>query len=128
MDVIQFRDYCLSMTGAVESFPFDKDTLAFKVKGKIFALTSLKTWETGEGRVNLKCAPEKAEELRLNYPESVLPGYHMNKKHWNSVLMTAEELSEKRKFYLINHSYELVVSKLPKKKRREIRETQQHHE
>jgi predicted DNA-binding protein (MmcQ/YjbR family) len=122
MNIVQFRDFCLKKIGATESFPFDNDTLAFKVKGKIFALTSLQSWESGNPQVNLKCDPEKAQHLRDEFPERILPGYHMNKTHWNSVVMANSNLSEKKKFYLVNHSHELVVSKLLKKERTEIKE------
>ena len=80
MNIEELRDYCLSLPGAGEDFPFDETTLAFKVKGKIFALTDLEPPLS----VNLKCDPELAIELREHYP-AVVPGYHMNKKHWNTV-------------------------------------------
>ena len=113
--------FCEEKPGVTVAFPFDQDTLVFKVMGKMFALTSLSKWENGERRVNLKCDPEKALELRTQFPEEVLPGYHMSKKHWNTVVMDGNMLSRKRKFHLINHSYELVVSKLPKKLREELK-------
>jgi len=117
MNIEELRDYCLSKPQATEDFPFDKDTLAFKVKGKMFALTSLKKWEAGDYSINLKCDPAKAIEYRGKYPDEVFPGYHMNKKHWNTVVVDGSQLSPKFIKHLINHSYELVVSKLPKSKR-----------
>ena len=82
MHIETFREYCLSLHGTTEDFPFGKETLVFKVGGKIFALTHVDPFES----VNLKCDPEKAVELRERYP-AVQPGYHMNKKHWNTVIM-----------------------------------------
>jgi predicted DNA-binding protein (MmcQ/YjbR family) len=83
----------------------------------MFALTSLKKWEAGECSINLKCDPKKAIELREKYPDSIFPGYHMHKKHWNTVVIENSDLTEKFIKHLINHSYELVVSKLAKKDR-----------
>lgn len=121
MTIEEFRDYCLSKPGSSESFPFDDNVLVFKVLNKMFALTSLKKWEAGDYSINLKCDPVKAIELRERYPESVQPGYHMHKKHWNTVLIENSDLSEKYIRYLINHSYELIVSKLPKKDREKLK-------
>jgi predicted DNA-binding protein (MmcQ/YjbR family) len=117
MNIEDLRDYCLSKSGATEDFPFDEHTIAFKVMGKLFALTSLKKWEAGDHSLNLKCDPKKAIEYRELYPDEVFPGYHMNKKHWNTVVVDGPQLSSKFIRHLINHSYELVVSKLPKSKR-----------
>ena len=114
MNIDEFREYCLAKPETTEEFPFDNSTLAFKVMGKMFALTSLSSWEKGDHSINLKCDPHKAEVLREQYPDDVFPGYHMNKKHWNTVNIDQSALSEKYIRYLINHSYELVVSKLPK--------------
>lgn len=121
MTIEEFRDFCLSKPGSSESFPFDQDTLVFKVMNKMFALTSLKKWEEGEHSVNLKCDPAKAIELREKYPDFVFPGYHMHKKHWNTVVVEQSDLTEKFIKHLINHSYELVVSKLPKKDKEELK-------
>lgn len=122
MEIDVVYNYCLEKAGAKEDFPFDKDTLAFKVGGKIFALLSLSSWEAGERTINLKCNPERAEELRELY-EEITPGYHMNKKHWNTVwcknAVTFQLLKE-----LIDHSYELVFQSLPKKVREEIEDKQ----
>ena len=82
MNIEQIRTYCLSKKGTSEDFPFDEDTLVFKVLGKMFAAASLKWWEKGEAAINLKADPEYSEELRAEY-SSIRPGYHMSKKHWN---------------------------------------------
>lgn len=121
MNIEEFREFCLSKNGVTEEFPFNEDTLVFKVKNKIFALTSLQKWEKGDYSVNLKCNPDLAVELREKYPDDVLPGYHMNKKHWNTVHIQFTQLSEKYIHHLINHSYELVVSQLAKKLREELK-------
>mgnify|MGYP001038298832 FL=1 len=120
MNIEDLRDYCLSKPGATEDFPFDQHTLTFKVMGKLFALTSLKKWEGGDHSLNLKCDPKKAIDYREKYPDEVFPGYHMSKKHWNTVVVDGPQLSTKLIQHLINHSYELVVSKLPKAKRQDI--------
>jgi predicted DNA-binding protein (MmcQ/YjbR family) len=97
-----------------EEFPFDKNTLVFKVMGKMFALTDLDNFES----VNLKCDPERAVQLREEFP-SVQPGYHMNKKHWNTILMN-EGVSDRLIKEWIDDSYSLVVGSLPKKLRLEL--------
>ena len=112
MNIEELRNYCLSKTAADESLPFGPDTLIFKVCGKMFAGMGIE-WE--DTAINLKCDPEKAEELRSEYAD-IIPGYHMNKKHWNTVY-TDRGLDEKLIISLIDHSYDLVVSKLPKKVR-----------
>lgn len=91
-----------------EEFPFGEDTLVFKVMGKIFALTDVELFES----INLKCDPEKAVQLREEYP-AVVPGYHMNKKHWNTVLMN-EGLADRAIGEWIDDSYDLVVASLNK--------------
>lgn len=116
MNIQQLYDYCLAKKGVTEHFPFDEDTLVFKVLGKMFALTSLKEWEIGSAAINLKCNPKKAIELRELY-ESVKPGYHMNKTHWNTIHLHTNELPQSLIFELIDHSYNLVVQGLPKKLR-----------
>lgn len=113
MNIEEFREYCLSKPHTTEGFPFDETTLVFKVTGKMFALTNIDLFES----TNLKCDPEKAEELREQYPDYIFPGYHMNKKHWNTVSV---ELEDKLMMELINHSYELVYKSLPKKIRLEL--------
>jgi predicted DNA-binding protein (MmcQ/YjbR family) len=106
MDLEQFREYCLSKPGATEGTPFGPDTLVFKVGGKIFAITAL---DEVPARANLKCDPDLALELRDRY-EQVRPGYHMNKKHWNTVEIDAVIPDiEIRK--MIDHSYDLVAKR-----------------
>jgi len=119
MELESFRQYCLAKPGAAESFPFDEDTLVFKVMGKMFALTGL---EHPVFAVNLKCDPEWAEELREQYAE-VQPGYHSNKKHWNTISFEGS-LDDKFLCRLIDHSYELVVKKLPKREREVLEKMQ----
>jgi predicted DNA-binding protein (MmcQ/YjbR family) len=109
MDIETFRLYCLSKKGVSESFPFDDNTLVFKVMEKIFALTGL---DGDIFRVNLKCDPEKAVELRDEY-EEVQPGYHMNKRHWNSIDFGGDVNDTTLKSW-IDHSYDLVVKGLRK--------------
>ena len=116
MDIESYRAYCLAKPGTTEGFPFDQQTLVFKVMGKMFALTNVDLFTS----VNLKCDPEEAVRLREKY-DAVQPGYHMNKKHWNTVLMDGSIPDAKIKHW-INHSYELVVASLPKKLRVELAE------
>jgi predicted DNA-binding protein (MmcQ/YjbR family) len=109
MDLEIFRQYCLGKLAATEGTPFGEDVLVFKVAGKIFALAPL---DEVPATANLKCDPDLALELRDRY-EQVRPGYHMNKKHWNTVeLGSGIPDTELRK--MIDHSYELVVNSLPK--------------
>lgn len=114
MNIEQLRDYCLNKKAVTEEFPFDADTLVFKVLGKMFALVGLEKWENGEKSINLKCDPDYAEELRAEY-DSINPGWHMSKKHWNTVNLDSGEISPKFLTELIDHSYEMVVKTLPKK-------------
>ncbi len=114
MNIEDFRNYCMSKKEVTEHFPFDDDVLVFKVCNKMFALASLKQWEEGQGFINLKCDPNYAEELREAY-SVVKPGYHMNKKHWNSVYIHEGELSLDLVMQLIDHSYNLVLDSLPLK-------------
>ena len=116
MNIEQYRDYCLSKKAVTEHFPFNEDTLVFKVLGKMFALASLKKWENGDAFINLKCNPDYAQELRAQY-NSIKPGYHMHKRLWNSVYLHTGELSPKLITQLIDHSYNMVVKGLPKKLR-----------
>ena len=115
MNIEDFRIYCLSKKAVTEHFPFDEHTLVFKVMGKMFALTSLKRLPLS---ANLKCDPDKAITYREQYDGAIIPGFHMNKTHWNTCIL--EELSPDVLQYLINHSYELVVSKLTKKLKAEL--------
>jgi predicted DNA-binding protein (MmcQ/YjbR family) len=113
MNIESLREHCISKNNVTESFPFDDETLVFKVKGKIFALVSLE----GELSINLKCNPELALELRERY-QAVTPGYHMNKKYWNTVQLDGT-IPDKEVFSWIDHSYEEVL----KKSKRGIPET-----
>lgn len=115
MNIEQFREYCLSKKEVTEHFPFDEDTLVFKVCNKMFALTSLKKWEAGLAAINLKCDPDYALELRAQY-DSIVAGWHMNKKHWNTVNIY-QGISPKLLSDLIDHSYKMVIKGLPKKLR-----------
>jgi predicted DNA-binding protein (MmcQ/YjbR family) len=123
MHIEQLRDFCITKKGVTEHFPFDNVTLVFKVMNKIFALTGLDSWEKGEQKINLKCNPEKAEELRGEY-EGIIAGWHMNKKHWNTVLVNSADVSDVLVKELINHSYDLVVSGLTKKAKSELENLQ----
>ncbi|MFR9165381.1 MAG: MmcQ/YjbR family DNA-binding protein [Dysgonomonas sp.] len=114
MNIEELREYCLSVKGSEECFPFDEDTLVFKVLGKMFAYTFLEPRD-GQFAVNLKCDPEKAIELREKY-SSVVPGYHANKKYWNTVYLNGDA-SENEIQKWIDHSVEEVIKKLPKKLR-----------
>ena len=109
MDLTQFREYCLNKPLATEGTPFGSDVLVFKVGGKMFALAAL---DDVPPTVNLKCEPDVALDLRDRY-EQVSPGYHMNKKHWNTIeIGTGIPDAELRK--MIDHSYDLVAKRLPK--------------
>jgi predicted DNA-binding protein (MmcQ/YjbR family) len=110
MNLEYFYEYCISKEGVTEHFPFNEDALVLKVGGKMFLLSSLHSWETGSPKVNLKCDPEKAQELRAEF-EGIQPGYHMSKKHWNTVSIN-EDVSDSLVKELIDHSYELVFGKL----------------
>jgi predicted DNA-binding protein (MmcQ/YjbR family) len=109
MNIEQFRQLCLEKPGTTEETPFGPDTLVFKVAGKIFALAGMEPFTS----INLKCDPERAVELRELHA-GILPGYHMNKKHWNTVLMDGSVRDALVK-ELLEHSYALVVASLPKK-------------
>ena len=112
MNVEVFRAYCLQKKGVTEEFPFDEKTLVFKVMGKMFALCGL---ERIPAQVNLKCDPERSASLREEYDGAIVGAFHMNKLHWNSVIL--EEVPPKLVIELIDHSYDLVVSKFTKKLR-----------
>jgi predicted DNA-binding protein (MmcQ/YjbR family) len=111
MNSESFRAHCLGKPTATEGTPFGPDNIVFKVKGKMFALLA---FEEVPPRANLKCDPDLALELRDRY-EQVEPGYHMNKKHWNTIVLDGVIPDDEiRK--MIDHSYDLVVASLPKKK------------
>lgn len=121
MNIETLQDYCLSKKGTTADFPFDKHTLVFKVMGKMFALIGLEKWENGDRFINLKCDPDYALELRDEFPDDITGAYHMSKTHWNSLYLTGT-VPQKRVLHLINHSYELVVSKMTKKMKQELGE------
>lgn len=114
MNIEQLRQYCLSKKEVTEGFPFDADTLVFKVMDKVFALISLDKWDADNKGINLKCDPSYAEDLRAEY-SAITPGYHMNKKHWNTLDLSTDEVSPELLFELIDHSYDMVVKGMTKK-------------
>ncbi len=111
----EIRNHCLKKEKVTEDLPFDVSTLAFRIGGKIFLLTDI---DAEILSINLKCDPQKAIELRDNYPE-IRPGYHMNKRHWNTVLCEGN-LPRTMILELIDHSYGLVLASLPRKLKQEI--------
>jgi len=111
MDIEKIWKYCSQKNGVSESFPFNETTLVFKVGGKIFALFDVDNFQS----INLKCDPEKSIELREKY-SGIVPGYHMNKKHWNTVSVN-DDISDVLIYELIDHSYHLVYKSLSKKVR-----------
>jgi predicted DNA-binding protein (MmcQ/YjbR family) len=115
MNPAGLRDHCLSLTGAEETFPFGPETSVFKVGGKMFALSQL---GAASLRVSLKCEPSLAEALREAHP-AVLPGYHLNKRHWNTVILDGS-IADDAIRDMIEDSYDLVVSKLPRARRRAL--------
>jgi predicted DNA-binding protein (MmcQ/YjbR family) len=115
MNPTELRDQCLSFAGAEETFPFGSRTSVFKVAGRLFALSEL---GANSLRVSLKCEPELAEALREAYP-AVIPGYHLNKRHWNTVIIDGS-LPDETIREMIEDSYDLVVGKLPPARRRSL--------
>jgi len=113
MNIEQIREFCLKKKGVTEEFPFDEETLVFKVAGKMFLLASL---EAVPLQINLKCDPEKAIELREEY-KSIQPGYHMNKKHWNTIILNGT-VPTNHLLEWIDDSYSLVVAGLKKSERK----------
>ena len=113
MDIEAFRSYCLSKKGVTEEFPFGDSTLVFKVLGKMFALTDI-----GFESINLKVDPEEALELRERY-QAVQPGYHMNKKHWNTIVLDGS-VPDKLLMRWIDRSYDLVAAGLTKTQKRTL--------
>ena len=121
MESEQAVDYCRSLPGSTDGYPFGPEALVFKVGGKMYATLGDEPSSSGEGRsyrMNLKCDPGRAELLRQQYVD-VTPGYHMNKRHWNTVLL-AGDVPEDEILELIDHSYELVLDGLPKRLREEL--------
>lgn len=116
MNIEAFREYCLAKKGVTEGFPFDADTLVFKVGGKMFALTNLSDFDSG---IALKCDPEKAIVLREEFPDDITGAYHMNKTHWNNVKPNGRVpmllLHE-----LIDHSYLLVYNSLTRSQKLQV--------
>ena len=106
MNIEELREYCIKKENVEEAFPFDQDTLVFKVNGKMFLLSGISEYPV---QFNVKCDPDQALELRANHP-NVLPGYHMNKKHWNTVVCDGS-VSKKLLFQWIDDSYNLVAKK-----------------
>jgi predicted DNA-binding protein (MmcQ/YjbR family) len=111
----KLRDHCLALRGSAETFPFGPETSVFKVSGKIFAISRL---NENPLRVSLKCEPLLAEQLREAHA-AVLPGYHLNKRHWNTVVIDGS-LPERMIVDMIEDSYDLIVSKLPRSRRRAL--------
>lgn len=116
MNIEEFRNYCLAKPGTTEEMPFGPGVLVFKVMGKMFALADIEKFEN----ISLKCDPELAVELREQYDGRVIPGYHLHKKHWNTVIMDGSILNAIIRQW-INHSYDLVVSKLPMKEQEKLK-------
>ena len=114
MTLDSLRDYCLTKPLVTEELPFGPDTLVFKVARKVFALAGL---DQPELRINLKCDPARALELRDRYPDAIQPGWHMNKRHWNSVYPERDGLTDRLVKELIDHSYTLVIGGLSKRDR-----------
>lgn len=114
MNIESFRSYCLSLKGTEECMPFGDATLVFKVMGKMYALTGIELFSS----INLKCDPEEAVELRERY-DAVIPGFHMNKKHWNTILIDGRLPDSLIKEWTLN-SYDLVVASLAKKLKAEL--------
>lgn len=119
MNIEEARESCLAIKGASESFPFGDDTLVYKVMGKMFAYMGLES-KDGEFWLNLKCNPEKAIELREQYT-GIFPGYHSNKKYWNSIVLESDVPDSLIK-ELIQHSVDEVIKKLPKTKQTEYKD------
>ena len=118
MNIQHYFDFCLAKNAVTEHFPFDEDTLVFKVGGKMFALSSLREWELGNPSINLKGEPSRNQELCAEF-DGINPGFHMNKVHW----ITAEvnkDVPDSLIKVLISVSYELVLKSLPKKIQAEI--------
>ncbi len=111
MNLSSLNHFCLSLPGTSCDYPFDENVKAFRVSGKIFALLDDKSFDT----INLKCDPELALQWRNQFPD-VQPGYHMNKKHWNTVQLHGN-LSDERILEMIQHSYDMVIKSMPKSMR-----------
>jgi predicted DNA-binding protein (MmcQ/YjbR family) len=106
----QLRKLCLSFPGAYEDFPFGPETSVFKVEKKLFAISAL---AASPLNVSVKCEPELAEELRGSFPDAVVPGYHLNKRHWNTVLCDGGAVSDAMVRDMVEDSYDLIVAAMP---------------
>jgi predicted DNA-binding protein (MmcQ/YjbR family) len=106
----ELRQVCLGFPGAYEDFPFGPENSVFKVEGKLFAISALKRSPL---KVSLKCEPELAEELRGSYPDAVAPGYHLNKRHWNTVTLDGS-LPDEMVRDMVEDSYDLIVAAMPR--------------
>jgi predicted DNA-binding protein (MmcQ/YjbR family) len=113
----KFKNYCLNKKGVTECFPFDDETLVFKVGSKMFALTNINKPIL---EVNLKCEPFMSEDLRRDF-NAIKPGYHMNKKHWNTIILDGS-IQDDKLFFLVDLSYELVYKKLKKSEKEQLQE------
>jgi predicted DNA-binding protein (MmcQ/YjbR family) len=116
MNIEEFREYCLKKKAVTESFPFDETTLVFKVMNKMFAITDTED----DFKIAVKCDPDKVIDLRERYPNTVLPGYHLNKKYWNTIVIDGT-IPDKLLCEWIDDSYDLIVSSLPKFKQAELK-------
>lgn len=116
MNIEQLREYCLKKKAVTEEFPFDEQTLVFKVLGKMFVIAPLDKWDKGESSITLKCDPDYTIELREQY-SSIHSGPYISNKHWNTIEIYKSELSPKFIFELIDHSYEMVIKAMSKKLR-----------
>lgn len=116
MNIEELRDYCLTLKGVTEHFPFDEYSLVFKVQGKMFGLIPL---ENPEAQIALKCNPERAIQLREDYPEAITNAWHFNSKHWNTVRIHPS-VTRSLLLELVDHSYDLVVKGLTRKQREEL--------
>jgi predicted DNA-binding protein (MmcQ/YjbR family) len=115
MDLKEYKNYCKSFMGVTEEYPFDETTLVYKVKGKMFTLTEINTFHI----ISVKCDPDDAQIIRQMF-ESVIPGYHLNKEHWNSIKIDGRIPDTLLKEW-IKDSYNLVVRSLPKKIQKELK-------
>ena len=122
MTIDEIRSFCLNQIHTTEEFPFDQDTLVFKVLGKIFALCPLEKWEEGAPSITLKCDPEYAIELREQF-SCIVPGFHANKKHWNTIYLESNTISSDLLFKLILHSYDMVIKNMTKKQQRQFQKS-----
>ena len=114
MDIEQLRNFCLKKKHCTEDFPFDTETLVFKVLNKMFVIAPLEKWERGEASINVKCDPVYSLELREEY-ESIYAGPYVSNLHWNTISINTGELRQDFIFQLIDHSYDMVVKSMPKK-------------